>query len=122
MVSMPAVWRGQYSAYRLFAGFLLIAVLAPTPLFWGIYFALASGGSEALSYFTFFLAPAAMLVFLLPLAVWFGVGTFRAAKTAGRPGTVLRMLVACAILWVPSMAFWVFTELSAWSYMLAGNP
>ena len=55
------------------------------------------------------------------LAVWFGVGTFRAAKTAGQPGIILRLLVASAILWVPSVAFWVFSELSALAYTLAGN-
>lgn len=120
MPILRAVWLGQGGIQRLFGAFLSVTLLAPTLVFWGVYWALASSGSEALTFFALFLAPALIVLILLPLAVCLGVGSWRAAAPLGGLGSAIRWVIGTAFFWVPSAAFWVFEKISGLGWSLFG--
>lgn len=104
-----AIWRGEKPAGLLFAGFLAVAVLAPTLVFWAVFGLLFSLERTALPWLAFLLAPAAVLFVLLPLAVVLGVGAFRAADRLERTRLPLRVAVVSSLVWAPFAAYVFFS-------------
>jgi hypothetical protein len=113
MQIIRAVWFGERPVQWLFIAFTLVSLVAPTLVFWSIYVVLRAIEKTTLPYFSIYLTPVVIVLTLIPLAIWLGVGSYRAASRVGRLGMVLKCLILTSPFWVPSSAFWVFMHASA---------
>lgn len=110
---MSAVWRGEKPAKWLFTWFMATVAIGPTAIFWAVFGVLLSIEGTALPWLVFIIAPALNTLIIFPLALWLGVGTYRAAQGLGRPGLLLRALVLTSYLWAPIFAYLGFGALLA---------
>ena len=57
----------------------------------------------------FVVGPATILLIGLPVSIWLGVGTFRAARRLTRNSTIaVQSLILSSVLWVPVAATYSF--------------
>jgi hypothetical protein len=112
MQIIRAVWFGERPLHWLFTAFTLVSLVAPTVVFWSIYVILRTIENTTLPYFSIYITAVVIVLTLIPLATWLGVGSYRAAGRVGRLGMVLKGLILTSVFWVPSSAFWVFMHAS----------
>lgn len=97
----------------LFACFILVTVIAPTIFFWTVLFVLGLIEHTALPWLSFGITPVLIVFVLLPMAVWLGVGTYRAAaRRNDEMRVVLQLLIVTSVLWVPPLAYQAFKNIS----------